>query len=119
MVSDHIHPYFHRGLHPVYVNDLIQIGPATFSVVNIAETKFGLITPQTQIHLIKRMGAPHSTYDTIDDVVSCILELQRNVDYVSPTWCAESLAQFAKGLQRAVDLLQAPPVYEKAISYTL
>jgi hypothetical protein len=98
MVSDHIHPYFHRGIHPVHVNNFIQIGPATFSVVNIAETKFGLITPQTQIHLIKRMGAPHSSYDTIDDVVSCILELQRNVDYVSPIWCAESLAQFAKGL---------------------
>jgi hypothetical protein len=115
LLSEYIHPYLRDRIHPVHIDDFIDIGPASFCVVETAQQKFGLITPATQVTVAKRFGLLSPNYKLVDDALECTLELQRNVDYISPTWCAESLADFARGLQRLVDLLQAPPLYEKAV----
>ncbi|KAL2866177.1 uncharacterized protein BJX67DRAFT_382267 [Aspergillus lucknowensis] len=117
LVSDYVGPYFSRGIHPVHLNDFIAIGSdLRFCVVAMERNEFGLVTPETQITLVRGFGQDAPDYNSIGDAVECALELRRNIDYITPAWCAESLAEFARGFQRLVDLLQAPPLYEKAIS---
>ncbi|KAL4993995.1 hypothetical protein BDV10DRAFT_189456 [Aspergillus recurvatus] len=116
LISEHVYPYFSSSIHPIGMDDFLDTstGLGKFCVVNMKPNDVGLITPETDITLV-RFGGHIPDYDSIDDVVECALELRRNVDYINTKWCAESLAGYAKGVQRLVDLLQSPPLYEEVV----
>jgi hypothetical protein len=116
LVSDYIYPHFIKGIRPVHACDIITIGHGgcrgTFHILNTTPSEYGLVTPGTKITLAQRVGEEGSGYGAIMDPLECALELQRNVDYISPEWCGETVAELSKGLQKLVHLLQAPPLYK-------
>lgn len=117
LISDYIHPYFSNVIHPICMDDFVNIAPGIreFCVVGMEPKDFRIITPETQITLARRLSGRPLDYGSINNVMDCAVELQRDVNYINPKWCAESLAEFTKGLQRLMELLQNPPLYEKAI----
>jgi hypothetical protein len=84
----------------------------TFHVLDVTPYEYGLVTPETKITLAQCVEDERSDYRKIQDPLECALELQKNVDYVSSGWCGETVAEFGTGLQRLIDLLQAPPLYK-------
>jgi hypothetical protein len=114
LLSDYIHPYFSNSFHPVHTDDFLSIGvgPGAFCVIDITPNEFGLVTPETEIMVVARPGEGTCDYESIDNPLECASKLRKNFDYLSSKWCAEAMAEFAKGLQRLVNLLEGPPSYE-------
>jgi uncharacterized protein YlzI (FlbEa/FlbD family) len=114
LICDYVYPYFSNSTHPVNCDDFISISSGMrwqkFAVLEASPCESGVVTPETHITLVR--GSAHVPYERINDALECALELQRNIDFLSPKWCAESLANFAGGFRRLVDLLQQPPLYK-------
>jgi hypothetical protein len=102
----------------VHIDDFIDISPApaAFTVVDITPTAYGLVTPETEITIAARVGEKGPDYGSIDNPLECAMVLCKSLDYLSPRWCAESLAEFSEGLRRLVNLLEAPPPYSDSVN---
>ncbi|KAB8212706.1 hypothetical protein BDV33DRAFT_210991 [Aspergillus novoparasiticus] len=117
LISEYIYPYFSHSVRPVHLDDFITIrsGPSevTFCIIDIDLWEYGLVTGDTQIMLV---NCAHNEvdYGRLQDPLECARELQRDIDYINSKDHGSCVAKVSRSIQRLVDLLEAPPVYEES-----
>lgn len=111
LLSDFIHPYFGRNCVPLHEDDSITIKTdirvATFSVFTAGQSGHGVVTPETRIILWREQDVAVGQY--VEEPLVYARKLQKDIDYLSSNWCAESLAGFEQDFMELLNLLETPP----------